>query len=262
MTDPQIPRASASSPDEDPTGVRALLSGLPQPDPMPAHLVERINASLAAAQAQRAARAERATSSTGGSVAPLVASARRRPGRVLFALAGAAAAVTLIAVVGGNLFQSVTTATDTSASGALSSAPREAGGAGPQSAPDKAAADSASTPPLISIRRSETHYTKVDFTAQAQTLRGAVIGPETPATPSSPAFASAARLGTAVGLTDCLRAIGADRAQTVRADIAFYEGEPAVIIVATTAGIPVAYAVGPECSSADAAVFLPATSLP
>lgn len=261
MTDPQLPRASASPPDEDPTGVRALLSGLPEPHPMPAHLVERINASLAAAQAQRA-QAQRAVSSAGGSVAPLVASSRRRPGRVLFALAGAAAAVTLIAVVGGNLFQSGTTATDTSASGALSSAPRESGGAEPQVAPGKAATDSASTPPLIQIRRSETHYTKVDFTAQAQTLRGAVIGPEPSATPYSPAFARAARLGTAVGLTDCLRAIGADRAQTVRADIAFYEGEPAVIIVATTAGIPMAYAVDPGCSSADAAVLLPATSLP
>ncbi len=259
MTDPQIPMASASPPVEDPTGVRALLSALPEPDPMPDHLVERINASLAAAQAQRA---QVAASSTGGSVAPLVAGARRRPGRVLFGLAGAAAAVTLIAVVGGNLFQSVTTAGDTSASGALSSAPREAGGAEPQSAPGRTAADSASTPPLIQIRRSQTQYTKGDFTSQARTLPKAAVGPAPSATPNSEAFAGAARLGTAVGLTDCLRAIGADRAQTVRADIAFYEGEPAVIIVATTAGIQMAYAVGPECSSADAAVLRPATSLP
>jgi len=47
----------------------------------------------------------------------------------------------------------------------------------------------------------------------------------------------------------------------VRADIAFYEGAPAVIIVATTDGIPMAYAVGRECSLADAALLRPATSL-
>src|SRR5665647_209290 len=34
-----------SSPDDDQTGVRALLSALPEPDPMPAYLVERISAS-------------------------------------------------------------------------------------------------------------------------------------------------------------------------------------------------------------------------
>ena len=40
-------------PEDDPTGVRALLSSLPEPGPMPEHLVERISASLAAEQANR-----------------------------------------------------------------------------------------------------------------------------------------------------------------------------------------------------------------
>ena len=53
------------SPEDDPTGVRALLSSLPEPDPMPAYLVERISASLAAEQASRS----RAGAST---VSPLV----------------------------------------------------------------------------------------------------------------------------------------------------------------------------------------------
>ena len=69
-------------------------------------------------------------------------------------------------------------------------------------------------------------------------------------------------VGTAVGLTDCLRAIGANGAELVRADLAFYEGAPAVIIVATTNGIPTAYAVGRQCSLADPAVLRPATPLP
>ena len=65
---------------------------------MPDHLVERINASLAAEQAQRAA------TMSGTSVTPLLASARRRPARLVFAVAGAAAVVVLVAVVGSNLF--------------------------------------------------------------------------------------------------------------------------------------------------------------
>ena len=125
--------------------------------------------------------------------------------------------------------------------------------------PPGKAADSAAIPPVIQIRRSETRYTKADFTAQASSLPSAVFDQSQLKTA---AFAGAARLSTTVGLTDCLRAIGADRAQTVRADVAFYEGKPAVIILATTAGIPMAYAVGPECSVADPAILLPATSLP
>src|SRR5665647_2291795 len=88
-----------SSPDDDQTGVRALLSGLPEPDPMPAYVVERINASLAAEQAQRAVLA------SGASVTPLLATKRRRPGRLLFSIAGAAAAVVLIGVLGNNLLR-------------------------------------------------------------------------------------------------------------------------------------------------------------
>ena len=254
MTDPHLPQTSASSPDEDPTGVRALLSALPEPDPMPDHLVERINASLAAAQAQRAA------SSTVGSVAPLVASARRRPGRVLFAMAGVAAAVTLIAVVGGNLFKiNPQAGAPSSAAGAITSAPREASSRASADALDKAAVGSPSTLPLIQIRRSETRYTKVGFAAQAGAMRSAAFDQSQL---KATASAGAERLGSAVGLTDCLRAIGADGAQVVRADVAFYEGTPAVIIVATTADRPMAYAVGPQCSPADPAVLRPATSLP
>jgi hypothetical protein len=73
MSRPHIP---VEPPDDDPTGVRALLSGLPEPAPMPGYLVERINASLNAAQSQRAA------SFSGERVTPLVATSRRRPGRV------------------------------------------------------------------------------------------------------------------------------------------------------------------------------------
>jgi hypothetical protein len=255
VINPHIPMPSASPPDDDPTGVRALLSALPEPDPMPDYLVQRINASLAAAQSQRAA----GTSAT--SVAPLVAGARRRPQRVLFAIAGMAAAIALVAVVGSNLFSSLQPAgTSSRVAGAVTSSAPEASRAAPPRALDKSLAGGASTAPVISIRQSETRYTQAGFTAQARTLNSsAALSPKQ----SLPAQATGiAAVGTPAGLADCLRAIGADRAQMVQADLAFYQGAPAVIIVATTDGIPMAYAVGRECSLAHAAILRPATSLP
>jgi hypothetical protein len=244
----------ASSPDDDPTGVRALLSALPEPGPMPDYLVGRINASLAAEQAQRAA------SPSGASVTPLLATKGRRPGRLLFAMAGAAAAVALVAVVGGSLFKTnPSPAMSDRAAAAITSGTREARGGALASANDKGTNDSASTPPLIQIRLSETRYTQADFIAQARTLHRAAPEPNRPMTAEAPGIGP---VGTALGLTDCLSAVGASGAQMVRADFAFYDGVPAVIIVADTNGIPMAYVVGRECSRTNAAVLRPATPLP
>jgi hypothetical protein len=245
-------------PDDDPTGVRDLLSSLPQPAPMPLYLVERINASLAAEQAQRTAN----TSTT--SVTPLLAPTRRRPGRLVFAVAGAAAAVVLFAVVGNDIFQtSRSTTISGSASAPVTSGAREGGGQALQGAADKAtrqgAMSPAGTPPLVQIRLSGTRYTQAGFVTQVRNLARATVDQIRP-----PAAASAdiGPVGTTPGLLDCLNAIGAGGVQMVRADLAFYEGRPAVIIVATTNGTPMAYAVGRHCSRADAAVLRPATPLP
>jgi len=248
---PHLPVEPASSPDDDPTGVRALLSSLPEPDPMPAYLVERINASLNAEQSQRAA------SFNAGLVTPLVATSRRRPGRVLFAMAGAAAVV-LVAVVGTNLFGINQQGASTTSAASIASAPHGASSPAPQGAYDKAAPDAASTPAVIQIRVSATQYTKADFTAQARTLSSAVFGASAPKAAEPLA---AGRMDTEAGLSDCLRAVGVT-AKTVRADLAFYEGAPAVIIVATTKDGPIAYAVARQCSLAGAAVLHPATPLP
>jgi len=254
MSEFHDPVVSPASPDGDPTGVRALLSALPEPDPMPAHLVERINVSLAAEQAQRAAR----TSSRW--VTPLLTNARRRPGRLLSAIAGAAAAVALVAVVVGNML-TVNQPTTISGSAAIAttSPAREARGGAPMGANDKAAADRATPPSLVQIRLSGTRYTQVDFVTQAQTLRAARLDPLSPMAGEASDVGPA---GTTLGLTECLSAIGAAGAQLVRADVAFYEGQPAVIIIATSDGKPTAYVVGRQCSRADATVLRPATPLP
>jgi hypothetical protein len=250
-----------SSPDDDQTGVRAMLSALPEPGPMPAYLVERISASLAAEQAQRA------HSSVGSSVTPMLAT-RRRPGRILFAIAGAAAAVVLIGVVGTTIFTTngLTSSSDSAASGVSSGAP-VAGGATalrdtapiPPSDAYKAAPRSTVTPASIQIRVSSVRYTQTAFVAQARALRDVLFDSPQRMTADSSTLGPN---GSVDGLVDCLSALGAAGAQAVQADLAFYEGEPAVIIVATRDGIPTAYAVGRECSRTHADVLRPATTLP
>jgi hypothetical protein len=244
--------APAASPDEDPTGVRALLSALPEPDPMPEHLVARINASLAAEQTQRAAQ----TSSHG--VTPLLTTRRRRSGRLLYAIAGAAA-VALIAVVGSNLFlRSQPAAITSSAAREGFSSAGKASPEAPLSADSKAAAARAPNPSLVQIRSSNTRYTQVGFAVQVRSLRGATLDPNQPDAVKSSDLGPA---GTVSGLIECLSTIGAGGAQAVRADVAFYEGRPAVILVATTDGLPVAYAVGRQCSPGDAALLHSGTPL-
>jgi hypothetical protein len=252
VSKPHVPFGPASSPDDDPTGVRALLSGLPEPEPMPSYLVERINASLTTEQSQRASQF------SGAVVIPLTRTSRRRPGRLLFAIAGAAAVV-LVAVAGGSLLKiNQPTASTAHVASALTPADRAAGSPAPPGT-DKAVPDAASAPALIQIRVSGTKYTKAGFATQAKTLSRAEFGPSQLKEATSP---GAGPMDTEAGLTDCLRAVGVMDAKMVRADLAFYEEVPAVIIVATTNGVPTAYALGRGCSLASAPVLHPATPLP
>jgi hypothetical protein len=274
VTKPRTPAGSEPSRDEDSTGVRALLSSLPEPDPMPGHVVDRINTSLAAEQAERAAR----TSET--SVTPLLSRVRRRPARVLFATAGAAAAAVLIAALGSTL-TSVQQSFDTTAAGraaeraAAPSAPDPTGGSAQDlkrtrgtatAAPDAAAAP-ANPAAQVQLRQSEVDYTRASFVTQARNLAQApqfALADQTPprAAGSTGAMRAAEGAGTAAGLSGCLRAIGADRAQVVRADVSTYEGKPAVVIVATTKARTVAYAVEPRCGPAGAFLLHPAITVP
>lgn len=249
---PRIPLASEPSRDDDPTGVRALLSSLPEPDPMPEHLVKRINASLAAEQAQRATRMSTAA------VTALPAGGRRS-WRLVFAIAGAAAALTLVALVGSNIFPLHQSATisGSAALASTSNAGKTTGSALP-SAANKApsVAGAVTAPSLIRIGLSGTRYTQAAFVTQAQGLLRA------PFQPMATEPSSLGPAGTSHGLTQCLSAIGAAGAQVVRADVAFYQGRPAVVILATTHGMTTAYVVGRQCSLADAALMRTATPVP
>lgn len=85
--------------DADPTGIRDLLASLPDPGPMPEHLVERIGARLAVEQAHRDHGSPGGLAARSDSVIDLAAErSHRRPGRTV-ALLGAAAAGLLVATV-------------------------------------------------------------------------------------------------------------------------------------------------------------------
>jgi hypothetical protein len=256
---------SEPSRDDDPTGVHALLSSLPEPDPMPEHLVERINASLAAEQDQRAA------AMSGSSVTPLLATQRRRPARLVLAIAGAAAAVALVAVAGSDMFHVNQQATLGSSTALASTSGDQSNPAIPSLASSAGAAakaparDSSKGGELFSasgvrilLTATGTRYTRADFVTQTRPMGGAIPQAAT----RLQSLSSARPTATSSGLEACLSAIGVSGAQVVRADVAFYEGRPALIIVATTNGKSVGYAVGRQCASADAAVMRAATPLP
>ena len=219
---------------------------------MPGYLVERIQASLDAAQSQRAA------SFSGGRVTPLVATSRRRPGRVLFAIAGAAAVV-MVAVVGTGLFKSNQTGASTTTAASIASGQQGTSSAPHRAASDKAAPEAATASALIQIRASETRYTKAGFASEARSLGAAQFSP---AQPKAAGSLGISPTDTPAGLTECLSGLGVVGAKIVHADLAFYEGAPALIIVATTSDVPIAYAVGRDCSRANPDLLHPATPLP
>lgn len=150
--------------DLDPTGVRALLANLPDPGPMPDELVQRISQSLELEQERRVSAANSSgpgdpahgtesdadTSSTiGGNVVSLTSERRRRrPGRTVLWLGGAAA-VAMVATVSVNQLIGEDTPADTGVAAHVPSASdsaeegAEAGAADQESAEEDAGAPGA-----------------------------------------------------------------------------------------------------------------------
>lgn len=118
-TDASHPGSPEPGPEADPTGMRALLSSLPDPGPMPEDLVRRIEARLAV-EAHAAARPSSRPRPADHLVDLAAERSHRRPGRTV-AILGVAAAGLLATTVGlgqaidGGIFGS-RTAMDTAAS--------------------------------------------------------------------------------------------------------------------------------------------------
>lgn len=122
--------------DADPTGVRALLQGLPDPGPMPTDLVARIESLLAAEQEQRQVGMpvpDTPVTTTSTPVVDLTAERnRRRPGRTLAWLGAAAAGLMVTTVALSQIFDGSSISGGTAAYAPASSATRDAAQGGQQ----------------------------------------------------------------------------------------------------------------------------------
>lgn len=238
--------------EHDPTGIRALLSALPDPGPMPADLVARISASIAQEQSAR----------EGGTVVPL----RRRSWG--WQHLGAAAAAAVVLAVGipalltgtgpGDVMASLggSSASDSAAGGSAASVESheadQGDAAGAPSAPSGTVAPRSqpSTPSDLRVRGSVgnvalaatgTAYTTDGLATQATTLATTYAA-------SSAAKDTAVRDGEA-GLRACLTALGVQDWLPVRGDIATLDGAPAVIALVERGSTRTVYAVSPGCDA-------------
>lgn len=240
-----LPRHPSGSQDDDPTGVRALLSALPEPEPMPNDLVQRITATLAAEHAAR----EATSAAPASTVTPFLSSRRRTVSgrRVLAALVGAAAVLAVATMIGTGALTNPSSQTSGSASSAAA-----------QLAATSRSEATPSTPPTVVIQRSATRYSEAEWLTQAARLSSSRTRGTAPLA-EAPSLGS---VGTRAGLSDCLAALGESGFTAVTADLAYYEGRPAAIIVAWHPSGRTAYAVQRTCSRADAGVLHGATQLP
>lgn len=264
MTDPHDspPDHQDTGPDAlggepDPTGVRAILSALPDPGPMPADLVQRITASLA----QEQSRPGQGSRSVGaGAVHSLAAARERRTslGRRLPTIAVAASIVVLAGAVVLGLFAmnnglGMTASYDAAAEHSVSDGDAgqggEAGSAEPfgsrELAPpsdgtdgtDESGSMVAAGPPVLATGALLTNANLVEH---ARSLRDgpAALGHDAAAARSM----TTSPVGTPEGAADCLGAvldITSDEATGLIAAVDFvhFDGSPAALILVSDADI-------------------------
>ena len=239
VSTPPVPpgRPDPDDLEPDPTGIRALLGGLPDPGPMPADLIGRINASIAAEQTAR----------EGHLVVPL----RPRPAprwRQAFAVAAAVAAVgvavpTLMGSWGGS-------GADTASSFSTYESAQDSGAGAPTGgSPGPAAADGGrarSSTTLLTIHASNTAYTTARWRTQVQAFIDHPPDQVMPLATESPALGPVA---TPLGLQPCLDGLAIPSSDAVAADLGTFDGQPAVLLVVTSDTGVQAYAVPRTCAA-------------
>lgn len=242
VTTPPVPPGRPEDHD-DPTGIRALLAGLGDPGPMPADLVDRINASIAAEQEARTPRRS-------GTVVPL---RRRLPAWSRVGLVAAAVAVVAVgipAMLGtgpGDMMASLRGAGSSAASDSAAGAPAPAAGS---EQPTGGANRMASGVGAVTLAASGTAYTSSGLASQARTVLDR--GPAALVLDDSLKGAAATNQA---GLRDCLTALGVPTWMPVAGDVGTYEGRPAVVAVVSTDTRQDVYAVGPDCDAAHPTVM-------
>lgn len=257
-------RPDSDLPDDelDPTGVRAMLANLPDPGPMPEDLVARISQSLQLEQERRAAPARQESGP-----APISLDAqrqRRRPGRTVLWLGGAAAVAMVATVSVNQLFD------DGSDSGVSAQAPArnasdaggDAGAPAPAAEDSETAADADSSSGGGSLSEAEGGSQAPQSDAEAvdgadvQTLSGTVSLTSTDVADQVQEWLSAEPAPgdtkwTTPQVNDCIERQDLDtsRAEQVLIANATWGAEPAMVLVARADVGGTAWVLTPDCDT-------------
>lgn len=240
--------------------VQALLAEASDPGPMPDAVADRISTALLDAARLRVDPGPLALGSagasdaadaghTGGTVLAMPPRANRPKPIYLAAAVAAAAAVVAVGASALHLTKrpngaAVVGDTYTSTPASPTPAPTTSGG--------------------LHIQLSSTAYDAANLAAEARRLLDA------PGQPIRDLAAEAPSIGpiaTPIGLESCLEAIGALDAsspapEAVSADVATYDGRPAVVVVVTRSGASTAWAVERSCTTGSPGVLKDATPVP
>lgn len=246
--------------------VRALLADASDPGPMPDKVSERIERALLDAARLRvgpgplldadsnADSNAGANGRTGGGGLLTLPRRTERP-KPIYVAAAVAAAAAVVAVGASALHvtkrpNGAAVVADAYSSGATTSA----------SAP----ASPQPTSEGVHIQLSTTAYARGSLAAQARALLDHPGQPIRDLAAESPGIGP---IATPIGLESCLEAIGAVDGTTptperVSADVATFDGRPAVVVVVTRAGASTAWAVERSCTTGAPGLLEGATPVP
>lgn len=241
--------------EHDPTGMRALLASLPEPDPMPGDLVARISAALAA-EAQRAhgidqfwgreepgSAAQDASEDVGDTAGRVVPLRRRVQLRHL----GVAAAAVGVLGLGGFLVRNVPgdVAASFSASGGSSdSAAAEDSGAGSRAgAPFVAPAPGSGE---VVVVMSGVDHASAHLDVTARQLDDGTLDPIADLTAESPSLGP---IATPIGARSCASALGIPADAGILVDVSEVDGVSAAVLVVHSGQGRTAWAVDRSCTT-------------
>lgn len=239
--------------EKDPTGVSHLLAGLKETRPMPPDLAERIQASL---EGEQLARESAAAEGEADDEAPAESSAspgfwnemdsedatpRRRSSRAGRWVLGLAAAAVLVMGVGGIFAIRAGDSPDGAADAPAASQERADGS---QQSTTSAARDEGGSVPAFAVTQSDTDYTQDALPSQAREI---MKDPDSAEQLTDDSMLGS--LSTAAGAKDCLGRLGNSELQPVVVDVAEFEGEPGVLLIAEPVpeGSPKAWAITTGC---------------
>ena len=237
MTSPEPPDQQAlHDPDgdgvDDPTGVHALLSSLPEPGPMPEDLVARIGASLRE-EADRRDRDETVSYA-------LFAGRTRAQHRGAWLRVAAVAAIALVMGAGllagtGNLGSNVLTMLGGDRNTTTSPASAATTDAGAGSVAGRAGTTAPSDTPRspAQLGAASFHLSGTAYTASTLRERAHALSARPPATlsPGDPESPHLGPIATPVGLASCLSALDLPPKARAVVDLATYDGRPVAVIV-------------------------------